>query len=206
MRRTLLVICLCGLVASPSLSREIKRKQVRGWATEPPGEGPALGVIATLEPCMSVSVFTEPVEVKKVPAVRSARRVPLASLPGDLTEDRIRFYATGGPGMYNADREVVLLVDSNSDGWAISCRAASLVGDNGELPADRVYVKYVDTNSDTPPDGDDGFVDLGEARVVLSGAQVDGEQARLRFRLETTSDDKAGTYAGTIQFSYFIAP
>ncbi len=202
MAKVALVLMLCGLLASPCLSWD-RREHLGPRYPEGHLEGPTLGVAATLEPCISVSVVTRP--TRELQPHRSTYRRPLRASAGGQ-EDRLHFYATAGPGMYDADREAVLLVSSNQETWAVAIQAAPLTGDNGEIPADRVFAQTRHMDPDVNEGGGIGYVSIGSQRVAVTGTQTEGLEIPVRFRLKTTYSDKVGTYTGTIYFSYLMSP
>jgi hypothetical protein len=108
--------------------------------------------------------------------------------------------------MYDADREAVLLVSSNQETWAVAIQAAPLTGDNGEIPADRVFAQTRHMDPDVNEGGGIGYVSIGSQRVAVTGTQTEGLEIPVRFRLKTTYSDKVGTYTGTIYFSYLMSP
>jgi hypothetical protein len=108
--------------------------------------------------------------------------------------------------VYDADREVVLLVSSNQETWAVAVQAAPLTGDNGKIPADRVFAQSQYTDPDVDEGGGVGYLSIGSQRVAVTGAQTEGLEVPVKFRLKTTYSDKVGTYTGTIYFSYLMSP
>jgi hypothetical protein len=122
------------------------------------------------------------------------------------TVERIRFYATSGPGVYDGDMEVILLVSSNQEDWAITVQAGALEGENGQIPADQVFAQSDYTDPAADEGGGIGYLCIGEPRVVVRGAQAAGLEIPVRFRLKTTYDDKVGNYTGVVYFNHLVAP
>jgi hypothetical protein len=93
--------------------------------------------------------------------------------------------------------------------WAVLCHAEPLIGDEGEIPPDRILLSHEYTEPDADHGAGPGDQGLGEVSLVGEGSFTGPEPVKvntLRFRLLTTWGDKPGTYRGLIRFTYLINP
>lgn len=206
MARLVLTLILCVLLVSPCLSWEQRQRRLSPDYPDGPVEGPALGVAVLLEPSISVTILTRPTGVAEARTRRLAPAGWSMRSSAEEIEDRIRFYATAGPGVYDGDTEVVLLVSSNQEDWAIAVQAAPLQGETGQIPGDQVFVQSDYTDPEADEGGGIGYLCIGEPRVVARGTQTASSEIPLRFRLKTTYNDKMGNYTGVVFFNYLMAP
>jgi hypothetical protein len=209
MRRLLfgagLIALLVVVLVAHCLARDKTQHRFGLQRREEPEQGPTVGVMVTVEPCVLIGVSTEEPAQHRVLGSETAP----PDVSGRPQDNHISFYATSGPGVYDAHKEVTLQVGSNSDEWVVAAVASPLIGDSGNIPGDRVYVRseYTDEQVAHADDGaGPGFVSIGTRKVVLTGSSASGHQASLKFRLKTDSSDLVGVYSGTIVFSYFITP
>lgn len=207
MTRLIMALILCVLLASPCLSWEKAQRRLPPDNPKGPVEGPAIGVAAVVEPSVSFTIITRPVGASHGRVRKDWPTTWGTASTTEQVEDRIRFYATAGPGLYDADSEVVLLISSNQDGWAIAVQAAPLDCGESQIPGDQVFVHSDYTDPDVDEGGGAGYVCIGDMQVVARGlGHIGSLEVPLRFRLKTTHMDKVGTYAGALFFSYLIAP
>jgi len=165
-----------------------------------------LRVTPTLEPRISLTILTNSAEALCVPTPTRLRALSLRAATQDLSANPIHFYAVAGPGLYDADSEVILLVTSTCGNWVINCEATPLAGDNGLIPSERIFVSSECADAKADEGGGAGFESLGSSRHVAAGAHTEILRSPLRFRLKTTWKDKAGTYTGAIRFTYLAMP
>lgn len=207
MTRLILALILCVLVASPCLSWEKEQRRFPPDNPERPIEGPTIAVAAVVEPSMSFTIVTRPASVSQGRVRKDWPAVWSAGSSTEQVEDRVRFYATAGPGLYDSDSEVVLLIGSNQEGWAIGVQAAPLECGESQIPGDQVFAQSDYTDPDADEGGGVGYICIGRMRVVArAGGQIGSLEVPLRFRLKTTHTDKVGTYMGEMLFSYLITP
>jgi hypothetical protein len=207
MAKLLVITLLCCLIATPCLSWDKKSQRL---GPEPGDdallEGPVVGVTAIIEPCILVHMRTEPAGPGAAVARGAAPTNWSLQASGETGEEYIRFYATGGPDLYAGDSQVVVLVSTNEDTWAIGVQATPLQGEGGDIEADRVFAQSEYTDPDADEGGGVGYICIGTPRVIAAGPQSEISEFHVNFRLKTTHMDKAGKYAGRIFLDYLISP
>ncbi|MBT3881097.1 MAG: hypothetical protein HON76_10550 [Candidatus Scalindua sp.] len=115
-----------------------------------------------------------------------------------LSTDSIVFNVSGEPGEYIADKNVEVTVGSNSSSWAVEAVATPLIGENGEIPANQLYIKKK---------GGKDYTDMGSEILLAEGSQTSPTvTSDLSFKLKTTWENRAGTYDGEIMFIYLAIP
>ncbi len=207
MYRILLMLSVPVIFTAPCLAADMgKRPSIQTyWEANGNGNGPALSVTASIEPCVLLSVVTRPAgRLGQVPGDMGLSVSPIDPVGGRTLV--IRFQATAGPGLYDADREVVVRVRSNSASWTLTAEATPLVGKNGSIPREQVFVgsDYMDPKVDKG--GGAGFEGLGSSVVVAKGSKTGMSDIPLKFKLKAVSKDRAGFYKGFICLSYLAAP
>jgi len=146
------------------------------WCQEP---GPVLNVLAVIQPSMTI----------------------------ELSDNLIDFHADSGPGVYDADKTVDVSVATNYGSWTLNCSASPLIGTAGEIPASRLFTSNNNTLSSPDEGAGATYENLGAQKLVAQGApQALAVVNTLRFRLKTEWTDRAGSYAGTISFTYLAEP
>lgn len=156
-------------------------------------QGPVLNVSADVEACIRTTLSTE----------------------------RIYFHADKGPGTYEpvvqsssdspAD-PVLITVGCNARKWSIQCEATPLEetatrknDQKGIIPASQLSVASPLTRGSADAQVQAGYSTLDKPVIILEGGP--GEtQAELRFKLETTWSDRAGTYSGKINLTCMMNP
>lgn len=156
-------------------------------------QGPVLDISAEVKPCITTTLST----------------------------DRIYFHAGKGPGIYEpvvqgssdtpAD-PVLITVGCNAREWSIQCEVTPLEetairasGERGVVPSSQLSIASPLTQGSAGTRGQEGYSTLDQPVVILQGGA--GEtQAEVRFKLETTWSDRAGTYSGTISFTCMMNP
>lgn len=126
-----------------------------------------------------------------------------------LSQAEVAFHVDGPPGLYDAEAPVEVFVRSISGEWAISCHAEPLLGENGEIAPDRIFIKHEYTDPNADFGGGPGYESLGEPRLIAEGAFTGPgplEANSLSFRILTTWKDEPGTYRGLIRFTYLLKP
>jgi len=156
-------------------------------------QGPVLNISADVKPCITTTFST----------------------------DRIYFYAGKGPGIYepviqgSSDTPagpVLITVGCNAREWSIQCEATPLEetatrknAEKGIIPASQLFVASPLTQGSAGTKTQEGYSTLGKPVTILQGEP--GEtQAELRFKLETTWSDRAGTYSGKINLTCMMNP
>ncbi len=138
-------------------------------------------------------------------------KIPFSGLPGQvhfslsipeifeitLVEGgELSFQGEGPEGTYTAAQEVKFRVLTNSRSWRVIARADNLKSERGEIPADRIRWERVDGYGQVIERGT-----LGKNNVVLhsGGSPVSPEEVHtIRFSLDVTMNDVAGSYKGRI--------
>ncbi len=127
-----------------------------------------------------------------------------------LDPPSVYFDALGHPSVFDAVSEVAVKVSSNYAGWTVSCKAAplSLTGrGNNTISNERIFVGTTKTKNYRDEGAGRGFMKMHKPILLGSGNQTPPiELERLRFRLLTTWEDRAGTYDGDITFTFLVSP
>ncbi len=125
-----------------------------------------------------------------------------------LSTNSIVFDVSGEPGEYTADKNVEVTVGSNSSSWAVKAIATPLVGENGEIPTNQIYIKKSGgKKKNGKKKGGKGYVDMGSEILVAEGSQTSPTvTSDIKFKLKTTWENRAGTYDGEIMFIYLAIP
>jgi len=128
-----------------------------------------------------------------------------------LSSDTVVFKALAGAELADADREIEATVDSNLPGWQLTCRATGLQGESaqGELPADRVFVRTSWMPNGEDEGGGAGYLRLAEPRLVLAKtdfAQPPSMTVTLQFRLRCLWSDRPGSYRGSVNLAAVSPP
>lgn len=113
-----------------------------------------------------------------------------------ISGGELRFEGIGGEGTYRADQEVRFRVLTNARDWRVVCNASNLKGERGEIPAERIKWERMDERGKVLDKGD-----LGLDSTVLrsSSSRIDPEKdVILRFAIDVTMADVAGSYKGSI--------
>lgn len=142
-----------------------------------PHPGPTLQVTAIIEPYINISLST----------------------------DSIVFLCKGAPGIYDADKPVIVSVGSNCNNWIVKCKATSLKGTSGEISSNRIFVKTPNSINLAGPEVQ-GFEPMSNEIDIIEGAIAENKSATMEFKLKTTWEDKAGTYTGQINYTYLVNP
>jgi len=144
-----------------------------------------------------------------------------ACITTTFSTDRIYFYAGKGPGIYepvvqgSSDTPagpVLITVGCNAREWSIQCEATPLEetatrknDQKGIIPSSQLFVASPLTQGSAGTKAQEGYLTLSEPVTILQGEP--GEtQAELRFKLETTWSDRAGTYSGKINLTCMMNP
>ena len=128
-----------------------------------------------------------------------------------LSPDSVSFRADSSPGIYDSQPVDVMVRSENKD-WTIQCEAISpLSHSNGknQIPSKRLYLNSPFTKADVDNGAGPGFESMEKPRLAAKGsftAPMSLKVSSLRFRLLTTWEDKPGTYAGHIRFTYITTP
>ena len=120
----------------------------------------------------------------------------------------ITFLVDGPPGLYEANLPVNVSVSSGYSEWTLHCQATPLVEAVGGMiiPPTRLYIGggYGDVLG-----GDETLVSL-EQPVVIGEGSFTGPDFELigvlDFKIRSVWDDRPGTYAGQITFTYLAVP
>lgn len=146
------------------------------WCQEP---GPVLNVLAVIQPSMTI----------------------------ELSDNVIDFHADSGPGVYDADKVIDVSVATNYGSWTLNCSASPLVGTAGQIPPERIFISSNQTLSSPDEGAGPTYENMGVQKLVASGGpQSLATVNTMRFRLKTEWTDRAGSYAGTISFTYLAEP
>lgn len=138
-----------------------------------------------------------------------------------LSTERIYFHADKGPGTYepvvqgSSDSPagpVLITVGCNAREWSIQCEATPLEetatpknAEKGIISPSQLFVASPLTQGSAGTKAQEGYSTLGKPVIILEGGP--GEtQAELRFKLETTWSDRAGTYTGKINLTCMMNP
>ena len=106
----------------------------------------------------------------------------------------LSFDATAGTGEVPANMDVEVRVTTNAPRWRVECRAPPLLGDQYQIPPERILWQRVDGTDRVVGSGD-----LGNNYVVLRGAgPTAGATVTLHFRIRVLTEDVAGVYHGTL--------
>jgi hypothetical protein len=108
----------------------------------------------------------------------------------------LSFQGDGPEGTFYAAQEVKFQVTTNSRKWRVIAKADNLKSERGEIPADRIKWERVNRYGQVLEQGD-----LGRNNVVLhsGGGRVSPEEVHIiRFSLDVTMNDVAGSYKGRI--------
>jgi hypothetical protein len=172
------------------------------WGLSVPGASPAEAVVQQ-GPVLNISADVKP------------------CIKTTFSTDRIYFHAGKGPGIYEPVAQgssdtpadpVLITVGCNAREWSIQCEVTPLEesptrksGEKGIIPASQFSVASPLTQGSADSKAQEGYATLDQPVIILQGGP--GEtQAELRFKLETTWSDRAGTYTGKINLTYMMNP
>lgn len=114
-------------------------------------------------------------------------------------ESRIRFEATGGAQDVDALDELYLVVASNTKHWKVVATQSDLQSDVGVFPASRLSTRHWNSGGQ--------FVGLGAPIQVATGGRQNSCVVNvMSFRAHIEPGDRAGTYAGKIEFTGLVCP
>ncbi len=113
-----------------------------------------------------------------------------------LCGGELDFQGDGPEGTYQAQQEVRFKVITNSRKWRVLANTSNLTSERGEIPADRIHWTQVSPSGDVLDSGN-----LGSSNeVARSGSRHcrPNEEIILRFNIDITMADVAGSYRGNI--------
>lgn len=108
----------------------------------------------------------------------------------------LSFQGDGPEGTYYAAQDVKFRVTTNSRNWRVIAKADNLKSEQGEIPAERIHWERVNQYGQVLEQGD-----LGRNNVVLhsGGNRISPDEMHIvRFSMEVTMHDVAGSYKGRI--------
>jgi hypothetical protein len=110
--------------------------------------------------------------------------------------------------MYDATLPLSVSVSSGFSEWSLHCQASALVevSKGWTIPASRIFMEGGFGDVLAP---EDGLLTLDQPVLVAQGTFTGPEFAPvslLNLRLRSEWDDKPGTYAGQLTFTYLAVP
>jgi hypothetical protein len=168
------------------------------------GTAQTVGVTATIEPFMSVTIVTAETERQETdPPFRN-----LGSFVGGggLARGVIEFEALEQPGIIDADKHVQIIVSSNCTNWSVECSSTGLASTDDFIPPERLYIRSFYTNPGADIGAGPGYEDLGLPRLVATGSAALELSYQVFLRLEVTWDDMPGDYDGILNFTVMPTP
>jgi hypothetical protein len=206
MKGLFLACLLCLTLALPFFSSDLRSGTSRSSQQEMSGEGITLSAAATIRSYASITVFTTVETTERGGDERPNLRDSQYEVSAVQKRTTIRFHALSGPGVYKADRNVIVRVGSNTRGWTITVEATPLTGSKGSIPAERVFVKGPGTDSSVDKGAGPGFDSLSSPKLVAIGLRRGLLDVPVEFKLKTGNQDRAGFYTGLIYVNCLMAP
>lgn len=126
----------------------------------------------------------------------------------EVDPQEVSFIIDGPPGMYDASLPLNVSVSSGFSEWSLHCQASPLVEvTNGwMIPASRIFMDG--GFEDVLGDGD-GLLTLDQPILVGQGSFTGPEftlVSVLNFRIQSEWEDRPGSYAGQLTFTYLAVP
>jgi hypothetical protein len=168
------------------------------------GTAQTVGVTATIEPFMSVTVVTaESGRGETDPLFRN-----LGSFVnvGSLAMGALEFEALEQPGIIEADKHVQIIVSSNCTNWSVECSATGLTSADDFIPPERLFVRSFYTDPGADNGAGPGYENLGVPKLVATGSAALELSYQVFLKLEVTWDDMPGDYDGILSFTVMPTP
>jgi hypothetical protein len=126
----------------------------------------------------------------------------------EVDPQEVSFVIDGPPGMYDAALPLNVSVSSGFSEWSLHCQASPLVEiTNGWIiPPSRIFIAggFEDVLGD-----EDGLLTLDQPVLVGQGSFTGPEfvlAGVLNLSIQSQWQDKPGTYAGQLTFTYLAVP
>jgi hypothetical protein len=126
----------------------------------------------------------------------------------EVDPQEVSFVIDGPPGMYQAVLPLNVSVSSGFSEWSLHCQASPLVevSHGWTIPPSRMFLEggLQDVFGD-----EDGLLSLDQPVLVGQGTFTGPESVPIRvlsLRLKSEWEDKPGTYAGQLTFTYLAVP
>ena len=140
--------------------------------------------------------------------VASGVRAQYEPFAVEVEPQEVSFTIDGPPGMYDADLPLSISVSSGFAQWSLHCQASALVevSKGSMIPASRIFLEggFEDVLG-----AGDGLLTLDQPVLVAQGTFTGPEPEPIGFlnlRIRSEWDDKPGTYAGQLTFTYLAVP
>ncbi len=164
-----------------------------------------LGVTATIEPCMAVSVITIPAG-EEVPGDALRTNQPFRETGQSRYTCSLEFKALKRPGVVDADRYIVIIVFSNCSHWSVVCSTEGLESEDDFIPPERLYVKSYYTDPSVDEGAGPGYESLSTPKVIAKGGTARGFIYKSYYRMKATWEDRPGSYDGLLKLTVLPEP
>jgi len=125
----------------------------------------------------------------------------------EIDQTDINIESLGPPGIYDADKTIILKVASNTESWQVTAEATDLTGPDFTFPKERIFIKSDQQEFSGDEGAGSGYMALENERVVAEGSQMELRQlSNMDVRVKTTEMDVAGQYQGNINFIIISLP
>jgi hypothetical protein len=165
------------------------------WLDQP---GPYSGHI-TVRPFLPRYESIDRTDLDSDERLGSAQRIPVEleipdAIATSFSGTDLRFNVDAGPGVYPADRDVELLLSTNSPRWKVVYQGSDLIGDRGDVKRERLSWELLNTAGRKESSG---AIDA-DGTVISGEGPVEDLKIKLRFKILITIEDPVGEYGGSI--------